>query len=131
MFKISFGGRCYGCSVGGCAVGVGSAVAVDAVDGEAEGVSGRTGTDVAGADGTAEGCPSEGGGTSEGGGVEGGAVGELLTGGGASGTVGVAGASDVDSLSGSRTAAARPQTTAVPAAARSSLRRVAPRRIAS
>ena len=52
-------------------------------------------------------------------------------GGGASGTAGGAGASDVDSLCGSRTAAARPQTTAVPAAARSSVRRVAPRRLAS
>lgn len=120
MFKISFDGRFYGCSVG-----VGSAVAVGAVDGKAEGMPGLTGTDVAGEDGTADGCPSEGGG------VEGGAVGELLAGGGASGTAGDAGASDVDSLSGSRTAAARPQTTAVPAAARSSLRRVAPRRIAS
>lgn len=52
-------------------------------------------------------------------------------GGGARGTVGVTGAEGADGCSGSTTMATAAQVTAAPAAARSSLRRPAARRIAS
>ncbi|MFE2533511.1 hypothetical protein [Streptomyces sp. NPDC059371] len=55
----------------------------------------------------------------------------LLAGGGASGTTGDTGASGAADRSGSTTRAPRAHATAAPAAARSSRRRAAPRRIAS
>jgi hypothetical protein len=60
-----------------------------------------------------------------------GGVDGLLAGGGASGTAGEPWPSEAVSRSGSTTRAATPQVTAAPAAARSSRRREAPRRIAS
>lgn len=61
----------------------------------------------------------------------GGSVEGLLAGSGARGTVGEPGASEAVRRSGSTTRAATPQVRAAPAAARSILRRDAPRRIAS
>ncbi|WP_405670640.1 hypothetical protein [Streptomyces sp. NBC_01530] len=63
--------------------------------------------------------------------VRGGGFEGLLAGGGARGTVGEPGASEAVRRSGSTTRAATPQVRAAPAAARSILRRDAPRRIAS
>jgi hypothetical protein len=67
----------------------------------------------------------------EGGGDEAGGVEGLLEGGGASGTVGVTGASDAARRNGSAIRAAATQDRPTPAAARSTRRREASRRIAS
>lgn len=60
-----------------------------------------------------------------------GTVAGLLAGGGARGTVGEAGASDADMVSGSATTAATAHDSPTPIAVRTVLRRDAPRRIAS